>query len=364
MKNRPLKNADDPDSVYTNDANDASYNQLGRLVTQARITGEISFSKIKDTTRPIIQYKGMKNVRDYITDEVNGFLKGYRRDLLQSQQNHIVVAVEKDTLRDTVASVTKKYTIPLFVCRGYPSTTAMYELYNNYRGSGKDKLVILVVSDLDPDGEQIAQTIINSMINNFSVPEDMVRGIKVALTREQAEKLSLPVNMIAKEKATRKKAYIEKYGDDTVWEADALPPEKLEEIVDKAIRQVLDIKAFNEEVRKEKEDAAELVSTRHAVLGFVKQHRTDKKYEFPKVKHLDHFYEELKSFESFIEDEIEDEDEDNNDDDSKTRWEKQLQESRKYLRTFGGFTNSDGDSFDEEEEPTNKDDDDKSKGKS
>ena len=69
-----------------------------------------------------------------------------------------------------------------------------------FKKSGKDKLVLLMVSDFDPDGEEIAHSFARSMRDDFGVAD--IHPIKVALTaaqvKEVIEKSVVPVNRMVK----------------------------------------------------------------------------------------------------------------------------------------------------------------------
>jgi hypothetical protein len=56
--------------------------------------------------------------------------------------------------------------------------------------------------------------------------------------------------MKAKQSSSRYEKFVERHGDD-VFELEAVPPERLQEVLREAIDSVLDIEAFNAEVRRE-----------------------------------------------------------------------------------------------------------------
>ena len=56
------------------------------------------------------------------------------------------------------------------------------------------------------------------------------------------------------------------YGDD-VYELEALPPEKLQELVDEAVRSVIDVDLFNAEQEHERSDSQWLDVTRRKMMA-------------------------------------------------------------------------------------------------
>jgi hypothetical protein len=119
LNSPPLRHASKRDSKYRNDSN--SYNDLVELLTRARIAGRIPMATIGDETRPVTTWTVYENTRLFIQTEINGFLKGYWRDLMKSQSVHVKIVVEKNTVHPILADVAMKYCIPITSGRGYSS---------------------------------------------------------------------------------------------------------------------------------------------------------------------------------------------------------------------------------------------------
>jgi hypothetical protein len=132
--------------------------------------------------------------------------------------------------------------------------------------SGKQRLVILVISDFDPDGDEIAHSLARSLRDDFGIAN--IDAVKVALRAEQVAELDLPPSMIgAKRTSANYTRFVEQYGSDEVYELEALSPQTLQELLDEAIGSVLDVEAFNAEVTSEKHDAIHLGAVRRRVLA-------------------------------------------------------------------------------------------------
>jgi hypothetical protein len=192
-------------------------------------------------------------------------LNGYWRDLQQSQPNHIEIVAEKNTLQNVLRPVAMEFCIPITFGRGQCSTRPLYNIGERYKVSGKTKLIILAVSDLDPDGDEIAHSLGLRLRDDFNIGE--VTVIKTALTMEQVGALKLPKKYErAKIGSTNYKRYIEAYHTDFVWELEALDPKVLQRLLTDAIDGVIDRKVFNAEVAEEKKDAAHNAAVREIVL--------------------------------------------------------------------------------------------------
>ena len=68
---------------------------------------------ISDETRPISIFDVFTDPGPFIGREIDDFLKGYFRDLMQSQPNHIEIVGEKNTVGGLIKPVAMKYCIPV-----------------------------------------------------------------------------------------------------------------------------------------------------------------------------------------------------------------------------------------------------------
>ena len=243
-----------------------SYRALTNVLTRLRLAGEIPFEAIADVTRAITIYQTHNHPQEYLRHELDNLFTNYWRNLQQSQPNHIELVAEKLTVQNTVKKVARDYTIPLTVGRGFCSITPRHEMFERWRKSGKDKLVIVIVSDLDPAGMTIAESFGRSLRDDFGVPAERLEVVKAALTIEQVQEMNLPPTMEAKAKASTAREYIERYGNH-VWELEAIHPDKLCEIVRETCLQVMDVDALNHEQRMETQEANVLAGYRKAVLA-------------------------------------------------------------------------------------------------
>ena len=265
LNNPPMK-SDRADSRYKNDQ--ASSQSLSNLVTRARIEGLIPEGVISDETRPVIVWKTDREPNTFIAKEFDGFLTGYWRDLLQSQPHHIELLVEKNTVANTLRDLAMEYTIPMTSGRGYSSLPPRIKMKNRYKKSGKDKLILLIISDFDPDGEVIAESFARSMRDDFGI--EKIYPVKVALTLDQTADLKESFD-VAKPGSPGYKQWMAKYGKrQTPYEVEALAPDKLISMVRKAIDKVLDRERFNLELKAEKLDAGKIEALRKAINTYLK----------------------------------------------------------------------------------------------
>jgi hypothetical protein len=277
LSDPPLRHASKPNSIYQNDRN--SYGDLCDLLTRARLDvglaetadpllalsmrmPSIPFEAIGDETRPVEIWDVHQSVRPFVRRELDGMFKSYWRDLMQSQANHIELVGEKNTVAPILKPIAAEYTIPLTIGRGYCSLAPRHAMAERFRDSGKQMLVLLIASDFDPEGEDIAQSFARSMRDDFDI--DQIHPIKVALTADQVKKHNLPPIMQAKATSSRYKKFVRQHGKN-VFELEALPPETLQQIVRSGIEGVIDRHAFAAEIAAERNDAGFLVGVRRTV---------------------------------------------------------------------------------------------------
>ena len=250
-----LKHTGKPHSKYANDKK--SYTDLGDVLVKARLTGEIPWQAITDPTRSSNVWGVWPNASPFIAERIKEMFAGYYRDLLQSQDFYLEIVVEKLTAETFVSRAAAEFTATYSVTRGYPSIDARHEIAVRFRRSGKSHMKLLVVSDYDPEGEDIARSIVASMRHEFGIAD--ITAYKVALTAEQVRKYSLPPNNVVKAKSSRAEGFIAANGTHA-YEIEALEPAVLQSIVSDAIACVIDRPRVDAEVAAEASDAATILA--------------------------------------------------------------------------------------------------------
>jgi len=253
----PLRHDKKPGSTYQNDK--ASYKALTNLLTRARLFGDIPHEAIEDELRPIRVLATYQNPADYIQEETQDFLRHYARDLQRGQKNHLEILVEKNAIRKIVEQVADEYCIPCTTGRGFSSLTPRYKMFRRFKESGKEKLILLILSDFDPDGEEIAASFPRSLRDDFGLLN--VQCHKVALTGQDVQNYNLPADMEAKKSSPNYRKFVERHGIYCA-ELDAAPAELLQEKLRAAIESCLDMEIFQGELEEEKNDAAFITATK------------------------------------------------------------------------------------------------------
>lgn len=238
-----------------------SYDDVTNMLTRLRLDGSVPFDAIADETRPVVVWDTHRSVGDFVRRELDGLFKGYWRGLLQSQPSWIELLVEKNTVANQVKSVAARYRVPMTSGRGYSSLPPRKDMVDRFRDSGRDCLVVIVVSDLDPEGEDIPGSFGISLRDDFGIAEHQLRIVKAALTAEHVRTMGLHEGQMSKDTSSRYQKYVEAHGE-RAWELESLTADQLRAIVEAAIRGVLDIDAFEAEVERERNEKIELENRR------------------------------------------------------------------------------------------------------
>ena len=261
LNDPPLKHDKKPYSKYENDRN--SYKSLTHLLIRARLSEDIPMNAIEDSTRPIQLAGGFQSLEQFVGQEVSNFLNGYSRELTIGQPDHIEIMLEKNALRSVVEAVARDYCIPVTTGRGFSSLSPRYELQQRYLKSGKSRLVLLMLTDFDPDGEMIAASFARSLRDDLGLKN--IVAVKVALNADDVIKYNLPSDMDAKPSSPNYKSFVERFGTKAV-ELDAIPVQLLQDKLREAIEQYLDMDEFNAQLLLEQKDAVEIEAYRKVLM--------------------------------------------------------------------------------------------------
>jgi hypothetical protein len=141
----------------------------------------VAWEAIEDSTRPTSPARGWRDREAFIKHEKKIFLWGYERQLMQSQPAHVEVIAEKLTVQSILAPVADRFTLPLTIARGMCSGTAKQALFDRFSASGKEALVLLIASDLDPAGETIASDFLHYLVRDCDIDEERIAAWKLAI---------------------------------------------------------------------------------------------------------------------------------------------------------------------------------------
>lgn len=225
----------------------AAYGQVQRLICNARMAGLLDWDAFEDRLRlphSPSEFSGLPELLEVAA-------RSYRLPRLAGQRVHPELWVEKDALAGVLLPVASRYHTTLQVCRGYSSASSLHESYARLK-SAEGLPCVLYMGDHDPSGLDMPRDI----RDRFDEFGGGVEVKPIALTMGQIHERDLPPNP-AKVTDKRAAAYIAEFGPES-WELDALPPDDLSEIAERAILELLDVEKMNAVIAREEQDRGRL----------------------------------------------------------------------------------------------------------
>ena len=298
---------------------DKVYKKISSIKDDIVYSGLLDWDLFEDRGRVV----SVPYYEDNIKSALQRTIDSYRLDRQEGQPCLIEVWTEKDAISNILNRVTRRYTIPLVVNKGYTSSSAIYTAYERFIeaiGEGK-KIKILYFGDHDPSGLDMIRDIEDRLIFMFTRGErinshpylyekaeqhysEMSYNIFDVcalheiyepcskLLEKESDKLEdlfkagimhlyirdlelfqvLPVGLTmqqikqynpphnpAKITDPRAKNYISQFGPIS-WEVDALTPDVMMSIVDGAINNLLDKSVYKLQLKREVLDVEKITS--------------------------------------------------------------------------------------------------------
>jgi hypothetical protein len=218
----------------------AGYRPVQAHVLKMRREGLLPWSFIADGTR----WQRKPETWDSVEDAVRETQRTYRRNLWRSQDLRVEVWLEKDALAAVVADVTDRWDVPLMVSRGTSSATFLHsageEAKRAYLEAGISTQ-IFALYDFDAAGRRAARSVENGLREFGRLPSGNPVPIEFDLLAVTEHEIDMWRLATRPAKKTDPEAH--KFGSEAV-ELDAIPPDKLVELVENAIIQHIDPRAW------------------------------------------------------------------------------------------------------------------------
>jgi hypothetical protein len=223
-----------------------SYKNLGSIINDGRLAGEIDWLAIEDRTRHVHRQPHW----DSPADIVEAAAQSFRIDKWVGQKYRPEVFIEKEALAGVMEGICDELDIPFLSCRGYVSQSEMWSSAMRLKHMAEEQNqtpIILHFGDHDPSGIDMTRDI-TERIDMFMGGVELRR---LALNMNQVEEYNPPPNP-AKITDSRFAEYERKFGDQS-WELDALEPKLLVELVRKEVESLRDDDLYQE---REDEEAS------------------------------------------------------------------------------------------------------------
>jgi len=243
------------------------YDILSKVATMMRINGSIPFEHLRDDGRRLDNNRGWDGIDNYLQTEIEYFCSEYNRDLMQTQPYYIAIICEKETVSNVLDRIAVHWGMPVLYTKGGSSIDIRYRLVKDNRANGSKPMRLLILSDMDPAGYRIQDSFVGSLKQDFGIQD--VKAYRIGITKEQIKKYSLHSNLEAKKTDNGYRKFVQVTGLQKAYELDALPPSVLRSEVEEAIKKVVDLDLYNEQVRERNKETTTLekyrVLVRHAL---------------------------------------------------------------------------------------------------
>lgn len=226
-----------------------NYKRLGNILDAARKAGLVDWDAIEDRTR-ILRRIPVWDGPEKALERVRTSFKLDPWDE-QPKLRRVEVWVEKDAAVGIVQPTCDNLRIPYFSCRGYSSSSGLYEAGKRleaYRAAGYETIV-LYLGDHDPSGVQMTE-VSQERVDMYARHQIDFR--RIALTIPQIEEFTPPPNFV-KETDSRTKWYVERFETEDCWELDALSPKTVDQIIRAEVEPLIDKEAWDKTLADEEE---------------------------------------------------------------------------------------------------------------
>lgn len=219
------------------------YDNLGAVISRARLGGLIDWNAIEDRTRNLAKNTHWRDPGHIIGAARAGFMV----DRWAGQEYRVEVWIEKEALVGVIADICDDLDVAYFACRGYVSQSEMWAAAMRMQryADNEQHTVILHLGDHDPSGIDMTRDIEDRQ-SLFGGCMDIRR---IALNMDQVKKYSPPPNP-AKLTDSRCASYIDAYGPES-WELDALEPRVLKAIITRHVEDLRDDNIYREQIELE-----------------------------------------------------------------------------------------------------------------
>jgi hypothetical protein len=166
-----------------------------------------------------------------------------RLDRMAGQSRRIVVWCEATGMVPQIERIAEPFGLEVCSSGGFDSVTDKHRIGKKWRD---EKVTVLHIGDYDPGGKSIFDSLRDDIGAFSSHYGGDIEFVRVAITAEQAKQYDLP-SAPPKEKDRRS------FDSNETWQAEALEPRILAEILSEAIEQRVDRALYEAKLKEEAE---------------------------------------------------------------------------------------------------------------
>jgi hypothetical protein len=240
---------------------------FSRTIRTALIEGLLSLAALAEDHEELREGGAWEDVAEFVHSEIESFLWGYRRDLLQGQERHVEVWVQKPGLMDLIGDVAVEYCVTTVCCQRLATVKFMDELRTRL-GEARERsqsAVVLFFGDYSPQEAGFLSRLQDTLRSDGNLWEMEFR--QEALTADDVTKYNLPESVVTR---SGKSHSLAAPGAVPV-ELEALSPDVLAERVRSAIEAQLDMERVNNQRAVQERESLRLAKLRTKIMRQVRK---------------------------------------------------------------------------------------------
>jgi hypothetical protein len=242
------------------------FGSFARTLRTALIEGLLPPAALAEDHEQVREGGAWDDVEEFVHSEIESFLWGYRRDLLQGQERHVEVWLQKPGLMDLVGDVAMEYCVTTVSCPRLPTVKFMDELRTRLTEAKEhsQSTVILFFGDYSPGEASLLGRMEDTLRSDGNLWEMEFR--QEAVTAQDVKKYSLPESVVTR---SGKSHGMASPGAVPV-ELEALAPDVLAERVRSAIETQLDMKLIHNQRTVQERESLRLAKLRTRIMQAVR----------------------------------------------------------------------------------------------
>jgi hypothetical protein len=227
-----------------------SYSRLCDILNRARRAGLIDWDDFRDDGFQRSRMSSFDSPADW-AEAVLHSARSYRLDRQQGQARRLVVWCEAAGMVPQLERVAKEFSVPVLCSGGFDSVTAKHSVAVEWASMGD--VTVLHLGDHDPSGVHMFGSLdedIRSFLDGLDAG-GRVEFQRLAVTLDQVVELNLPT---APAKETDRRSF-----DGETVQCEAIPPDELARILERAILDRFDPRGLQGVLSLEEEQRTKLV---------------------------------------------------------------------------------------------------------
>jgi len=227
-------------SNHAYDKTEKAYKRLCENMNRARRAKLVSMSSIRDDGLTQLGSRGWASEAELV-DGFKSAAEHFTLDRQAGQDLKLFIWCEAAGMAPQLASAVDEYQVPVYSSGGFDSVTTKHSIARRFSRAGN--ALVFHLGDHDPSGVHMFSSLdedLQAFLEHYGGDVEMVR---LAVTPEQVDRMDLPT---APPKRTDNRSF---EGETT--QCEAIPPRTLREIVREAVRDRLDMDAYNATLEEE-----------------------------------------------------------------------------------------------------------------